>query len=266
VMHHPFARSAFGLVPVLTLALGPLPAAERPQAAASFAAPIEAAQGRAAWYAAKALQARLSLSFGGRPALAGKILFRTDLGASRLELEDGTVAVFDGTSAWVSPASSPLKQARFHLLTWPYFLALPMKLRDPGTRLQALGERRLRGRSYAAARLTFEAGTGDTPDDWYVLYRDPSSGRLAAAAYVVTYGKDAATAAKEPHAITYDDHVAIDGVQIARTWTFWHWSEARGIEGEPIGSGKLSELGFVQPGPEAFVRPPDAKEDELPKR
>lgn len=250
----------------LTLAAGASPAAGQPQAPASFAAPIEAAQGRTAWYAAKALQARLSLSFGGRPALAGRILFRTDLGASRLELDDGTVVVFDGRSAWVSPASSPFKQARFHVLTWPYFVALPMKLRDPGTHLQALGERRLRGRSYAAARLTFDAGVGDTPEDWYVLYRDPSSGRLAAAAYVVTYGKDAAAAAQEPHAITYEDHVAVDGVQIATTWTFWHWSEARGIEGKPLGSGKLSELSFVQPGPEAFARPLGAKEDTLPKR
>lgn len=266
MMDRPARHALLAVAAALASAIGPLPAAEPPQAAASFAAPIEAAQGRDAWYAAKALQARLSLSFGGRPALAGRILFRTGLGASRLDLEDGTVAVFDGRSAWVSPATSAFKQARFHLLTWPYFLALPMKLRDPGTHLQALGERRLRGRSYAAARLTFDAGTGDTPEDWYVLYRDASSGRLAAAAYVVTYGKDAAAAAKEPHAITYDDHVVIDGVQIATTWTFWHWSEARGIEGKPIGSGKLSDLSFVQPGPEAFIRPPGAKEDSLPKR
>lgn len=233
-------------------------------AAASFAARVEAAHGRQAWYAAKALEARFALRFGSRPALSGKLLCRTNLSASRLELEDGTVAVFDGMSAWVSPASSPFEGARFHLLTWPYFAALPAKLRDPGTRLQAQGERVLRGRKHAVARLTFDPGVGDTPDDWYVLYADPTSGRLAAAAYIVTYGKTAAAAAKEPHAIAYHGYVAMNGAQIATKWTFWHWSEERGIHGEPIGSGTLSDLRFVQPAPEAFARPPDAREDKLP--
>jgi hypothetical protein len=235
-------------------------------AAAAFAGPIETAHGRAAWYAAKALEARLSLSFGGRPALAGSLLFRTNLAASRIELGDGTVAVFDGSSAWVSPASSRFERARFHLLTWPYFAALPMKLRDPGTHIELLGERPLRAKAYLAARLTFDPGTGDTPDDWYVLYRDRDSGRLVAAAYIVTYGTTASAAGKEPHAITYDDFVRLDGTQVATTWTFWHWSEERGITGEPIGSGKLTGLRFVQPGPGAFVRPPGAREDKLPKR
>jgi hypothetical protein len=102
----------------------------------------------------------------------------------------------------VAPASAKLERARFHLLTWPYFAALPMKLADPGAHLQLLGERSLRGKVYQAVRLTFDPGVGDTPEDWYVLYRDPSSGRLAAAAYIVTYGKSATAASKEPHAIT----------------------------------------------------------------
>ncbi len=239
-------------------------AADAPDAA-SFVASIEAAHGKAAWDAARALQARLSLTFGGRPALAGIILFRTNLARSRIELEDGTVAVFDGASAWVAPASSKLERARFHLLTWPYFTALPMKLRDPGSHLQVIGRRALRGKSYEAARLTFDPGVGDTPDDWYVLYRDPPTGRLAAAAYIVTYGKEAAAASKEPHAITYEDYRPVGGAHVATTWTFWHWKEGTGIAGRPIGSGKLTDLKFVEPAPDAFTRPSAAREDKLPR-
>ena len=245
---------------------GRIALAVEPAEAAAFAASIEAAHGKGPWAAAKALQARLSLTFGGRPALAGTILFRTNLAASRIELEDGTVAVFDGASAWVAPSSSKLERARFHLLTWPYFAALPMKLRDPGTHLRALGKRSLRGKPYEASRLTFDPGVGDTPDDWYVLYRDPSSGRLAAAAYIVTYGKEAAAASKEPHAITYEDYVPVGGAQVATTWKFWHWSEQGGITGQPIGGGKLSDLKFIEPAPDAFARPAAAREDKLPKR
>lgn len=241
-------------------------APERAETAESFIAAVESAHGRSTWSARRALQGRVSLSFGGTPALAGRILFRTDLGASRLELDDGTIAVFDGESAWVSPASSPLKRARFHLLTWPYFTAMPYKLRDPGARLQVLGERTLRGKRYRAARLTFDAGVGDTPEDWYVVYRDPASGRLEAAAYIVTYGKDAAAAQSEPHAISYADFVAVDGAQIATTWQFWNWSEDAGLVGEPTGNGKLTDLRFVEPAADAFTRPSDAQEDRLPNR
>lgn len=165
----------------------------------------------------------------------------------------------------MSPARPILDSARFHLLTWPYFVALPMKLRDPGTRLAVLGERTLRGKKVTAARLTFDRGVGDTPDNWYVLYADARPGRLAAAAYIVTYGKTASAAAKEPHAISYDGYVALDGIQIATKWTFWHWSERDGIPGEPIGTGTLTGPHFVQPAPDAFVRPPGAREDKLPK-
>jgi hypothetical protein len=253
-----FAAVAAGLAPGATLSAQAPPAPE-------FAAAVEAAHGRPAWNAAKALQARVSVTFGAKLALSGTMLFRTNLAASRIELEDGTVAVFDGTAAWVAPATSKLEGARFHLLTWPYFVALPMKLRDPGSHLRPLGERVLRGKKYAAARLTFDSGVGDTPEDWYVLYREPSSGRLAAAAYIVTYGKSAAAAAKEPHAITYDDYVSVGGTTIATTWTFWTWSEKGGITGEPVGRGKLSDLALVEPGPSAFARPADARENKLPK-
>lgn len=108
------------------------------QDAASFAA--RAGPWSRGLVAAKALEAPLVLRFGKRPALAGRLLVphRPECLASRLK--DATLAVFDGKSARVSPATSGFEQARFHLLTWPYFAALPMKLRDSGTRLQAEGE------------------------------------------------------------------------------------------------------------------------------
>jgi len=262
-------RRRLGLGLVLAALGAGLPATAaftaEPADAAAFATSVETAHGKAAWRAAKALQARLSLTFGDRPALVGTILFRTNLAASRIELEDGTVAVFDGASAWVAPASSKLERARFHLLTWPYFAALPMKLRDPGSHVQVLGERSLRGKTYQAARLTFDPGVGDTPEDWYVLYRDPSSGRLAAAAYIVTYGKSTTVASKEPHAITYEDYVPVGGAQVATTWTFWHWGEKDGITRQLIGSGKLSDPKVIEPAADAFARPADAREDKLPK-
>lgn len=240
------------------------PAADEDSFAARFAAPIEAAHGEDAWSAAEAVSANLTVVYGGQTVIDGRLLFTPEVGRSRLELADGTVAVFDGERAWVSPASAELPQARFHLLTWPYFLAAPFKLRDPGTHLEDLGTRPLDGVEHPTARLTFDPGVGDSPDDWYVVYRDPESGRLAALAYVVTYGSTREQAEAEPHAITYHDDATVGGTTLPTTWRLWNWSEAEGIHGEPLGEVTLADLRFATPPPGAFERPADAKEDPLP--
>lgn len=239
-------------------------AAAETSPAAAFAAEIEQAHGLAAWRSRPAFSADIDVYFGGDLILDGRMLFPTDLSASRLDLADGTTAVFDGERAWVHPASSQLQAARFHLLTWPYFLAVPMKLRDPGTRLEPVGERQLQGESYDAARLTFEPGVGDTPDDWYLLYRDRASGQLAAMAYVVTYGTSLAEAEKEPHAITYEQFVDVDGVAVPTLWRFWLWNEEQGIHGEPIGRVELADPALITAELSAFDRLEGAREDALP--
>lgn len=239
-------------------------AAEDPVAAA-FAGPIEAAHGAEAWRAAEAVSADVTVTFGGQTAVDGRFLFTPEVGRSRLELADGTVAVFDGESAWVSPASAELPQARFHLLTWPYFLAAPFKLRDPGSHLEDLGTLPLDGVDHPAARLTFDPGVGDSPDDWYVVYRDPETDRLAALAYIVTYGSTREQAEAEPHAITYHDFTATDsGALVSTTWRLWNWSEEEGVDGEPLGEIVVSEVQLVTPPAGAFDRPADAEEDPLP--
>lgn len=243
---------------------GEAPTAER-SFAADFAEPIETAHGEDAWERAEAVSAELSVSMGGNQILAGRMLFTPEVGKARLEVADGTVAVFDGERAWVSPAAAELPQARFHLLTWPYFLAAPFKLRDPGSHLEDLGTRPLDGVEHPAARLTFDPGVGDSPDDWYLVYRDPATDRLAAMAYVVTYsGRSAEEAGAEPHAITYHDFEQVDGATLPTTWRLWNWSEEQGIHGDPLGEVVLTDLAFVTPPADTFDRPVDAEEDPLP--
>lgn len=236
----------------------------RPAAGQGYAEAIERAHRAEQWRGKQALQGKLQVEFGGQRVLDGTILFDTSVGHARLELVDGTVAVFDGKTAWVSPASSSFKDARFHLLTWPYFLAVPMKLRDPGTRLEELGTKRLQDKELAAAKLTFASGTGDAPDDWYILYRDPSTGRLHAMAYIATYGRSVEEANKEPHAIVYTRYTEIDGVPVATEASFRGWSAEQGIQGEPIGRFVLEAPRFVTPAKDAFTAPKDAREDKLP--
>lgn len=238
--------------------------------AAAFAGPIEATHGAEAWYGKDAVAADVAIEFGGNRVFAGDMLFTPTMEKARVDLPGtgdatGASVVWDGGTAWVSPADAEFPRARFHVLTWPYFLAAPMKLRDPGTRLEDLGSRTMEGRTYDVARLSFEGAVGDTPDDWYVLYRDGETNRLAAMAYIVTYGTPREDAEAEPHAITYEDFTTVDGVEIPTTWRFWLWNEEDGIHGDPIGRVELSEVRFMTPGPEAFEVPEDAREEALPE-
>jgi hypothetical protein len=125
------------------------------------------------------------------------------------------------------------------------------------------------GVDYDVARLTFAGGTGDTPDDWYVLYRDPQTSRLAAMGYVVTWGRDLEQAEAEPHAIVYDDFTPVGGAMIPTTWRFYRWSLEDGIQGDPIGRLELTGVHLVESLAElpegVFARPADARAEEMPQ-
>jgi len=193
-----------------------------------FAAPIEEAHGREAWLSHPALAGHLEVDFGGNTILAGELTFTTSMGRARIDTSAGPSVVWDGGTAWISPADAELPMARFHVLTWPYFVLAPLKLRDPGTRLEVLGEREIGGRTLEAARLTFEPGVGDTPEDWYVVYKDPGTARLHGMAYIVTFGTTTGQAEEEPHAIVYDDLTDVDGALVPIRMRFYMWTEDQG--------------------------------------
>ena len=237
------------------------PAADRGE---DFVAPIERAHSIESWKQKQVLQSGIVVRFGGNIILEGRMLTTPSMSRTRLDLESGAVSIWDGEDVWVTPADADFPRARFHALTWPYFLLAPIKLRDPGALVAPIGEQLLRGERFETAKLTFESGVGDTPDDWYVLYRNPETGRLAAMAYIVTFGTSQEEAEKEPHAVTYDEYTDVEGVPIATRWTFWMWNEGEGIQGEPIGEMTLQDPAFVAPPEDAFTIPEGARKEALP--
>ncbi len=240
------------------------PAEPRSQMAIAFAARIARAHGKQTWDQKQAVQADIVLEFGGNEMLNGTLLYDMHTSCARIKLKDGTTLVFDGEKAWVSPAEAQVPMARFHLLTWSYFLAAPFKLSDPGTHLESSGTFPLEDKLVATQKLTFDEGVGDAPDDWYIIYPDPATNRLAAMADIVSYGKSVEVAEEEPHAIVYHDYETIDGVTLSMRWTMHHWSTEKGPFGDPIGELQLRNVEFVEADEAAFAKPDDAREDKLP--
>jgi len=239
---------------------------ENPQQFRSdFVGDIEKAHNKSGWDSKQALSADIKVVFGGNTRIDGKMIMMNDTSKIRIEQKNGDVMIWDGQSAWVSPASSEISRARFHLLTWPYFLAAPFKFSDPGTYIKNFGPSSIDGVTYdPTAKLTFGQNVGDAPDDWYILYKNPNTGVLDAMAYIVTYSKDQATAETDPHAIQYADYRAIDGVPISHDWSFRLYNHEQGVHGDSIGNVTLENAKFVNPDPSIFMKPADAREDKLP--
>lgn len=230
----------------------------------TFIRNFERIHGKEQWVRKNAIRANIEVTFGEEVYFKGSMLHEIATGKTRMELEDGTVLIYDGARAWVSPASAKIEGARFHLLTWPYFLSAPMKTGDPGTHLELLGLKVINKRMCKSAKLTFNPGIGDTPDDWYMLYASSRNELLYGMVYIMTYSASYVEAEKNPHAIIYDGYQKIDGITLSTSWSFYEWEKIMGVGRVPIGRARLTDLEFITPEAKAFIHPSDAREDKLP--
>jgi hypothetical protein len=185
-------------------------------------------------------------------------LIDTDGDKIRMNRNDGTQLFYDGAQVYQHPSYINYEKARFDIFTWSYFFSLPFKLSDPGTMLSRVEDTSLNEREFQVRRLTFNAGVGDSPDDWYKLYVDPETDLLFAAAYIVTYGKSKQEAEKDPHAIVYKDYEIFAGIPVSTRWEFWEWRKGRGLT-RPLGEAVLTNIRFFEPEDEVFSVPPQAR-------
>ncbi|UBZ11104.1 hypothetical protein LDL79_03045 [Leeuwenhoekiella palythoae] len=211
---------------------------------------IASAHNKAAFAAQEAVAFDLQLMFGGNERINATISMLTNSSKIRIDKTDGTQLIYDGSQVYSAPQGAIPDGARFDIFTWPYFFAFPFKLQDPGVNIQELAND-----AEGQFKLTFEGGTGDTPDDWYIGYLDEEN-RVEATAYIVTFGdKTIENAEAAPHAIAYSDYKEIEQVPLATTWKFYNWSEEKGNFGDPIGEAHLSNIRFFEVEDGFFEKP-----------
>lgn len=166
---------------------------------------------------------------------------------------------WDGTRAWVSPPEATLPvPAGFWSLTPYYFIGVPFVLADPGTRHEKAGDIEFEGKAYGQVRVTYESGTGESPDDYYIVLIDPESKRVKGVRYIVTYAALLKDGKPGPEKLlTYEDYTEIGGVLLPgshRSFT---------MEGETVGEqirrAEMTEVAFVEAGDAEFAVPAGAK-------
>ncbi|MDR5590884.1 hypothetical protein [Christiangramia sp. SM2212] len=233
-----------------------------PPKALSFSENIEEAHNKAAFMMQEAVSFDINLKFGGNTRLEGKVSMTTNSSKVRVDKKDGTSLIYDGDQVYISPQSAKKDGARFDIFTWQYFFAMPFKLTDPGTVWEDLGIKKLDSIEYQTSRLSFRSNVGDSPDDWYVIYKEPETSRLKAAAYIVTFTAEQEKAEENPHAIVYSDFKSFNDVDMATKWSFHNWNAENGF-GDKLGEATITNIKFFSPEDEFFQAP---KNSEIIKR
>lgn len=223
-----------------------------------FTQSLEEAHHKADFLSHEAIQFDLVLEFGGKERFRGTITTTTNSLQGCLAMENGNKIYYDGDVVRYSPALEKPGSVRFAAYTWPYFFLFPYKLSDPGTQWQPYADGELNGTTYEPHQLTFKAGVGDDPEDWYIVYANPQQQLIDVAAYIVTAGSSREEAEKDPHAISYHAYQEVEGVPIATHWTFWSWRKEGGLT-EELGKASLSNIKFVNPDADFFKAPEDFK-------
>lgn len=181
-----------------------------------------------------------------------------DIGEEKEPDEEMHMA-WDGEQAWSSNWQMPYPP-RFYALLNYYFLNMPWVVHDEGVVLSEPGTAKLWDDpvEYQTIRVTYEPGVGDTPDDYYVLYIDPSSKRLHAVEYIVTYDSILPEGVEHspPHILIYEEFAEVDGLVVPTKFTIY--------EDEAVYAGaEMREWSFQKPFDESkLVMPEDGVVDE----
>lgn len=219
------------------------------------------------WDQADSLKADVVVNFGDKTMAEGTFTFQAHGPKARYDMSDDTVVVFDGQTAWVTPAEKADPMKRFHVLTWPWFLMSPFKIEGEGIKLSDMRPHVMQGKEYISVLQEFEDGTGDTPDDWYRLFISPRNYSLRAMSYIVTYGKDKNLAEEQASIVLHEGFTDVEGAEIPSEFEFWYWDHLKGefVGDSPKGTAVATNIAFIEPEAGFYDKPEGAVEVALPQ-
>lgn len=217
----------------------------------SFTEKIEKGHQKEKFLSKQAIQYDFKLEFGSQERMDAQFTILTNSSQGVIEYKNGAKIIFDKDRVFYSPNIPNEKGVRFDAFTWEYFFLFPYKLTDPGTKWNTYDNKEADQDKYLSQKLSFKSGTGDAPDDWYVVYADKATNLIEKAAYIVTANGTKEEAEKNPHAIQYLEYKDVDGIAIATKWIFWEWKEGEGLSNN-IGNATLTNIKFVTATEDTF--------------
>lgn len=193
----------------------------------------------------------------------GKEITTTNLG-SREALIEGVKADigFDGEKAWVLNKTEGAYEGYDPLYYYNlmfYFYAMPFILTDDGINYAEAEPLVFEGVTYPGIEITYNAGVGETPEDRYVLYYNPTTYQMEWLGYTVSFvpGIDK----KELHFRRYNNWQNVNGLLLPKTIVGYGYKEDKPTEAKQstefidveVSDKAIASLKFAKPEKAEFV-------------
>lgn len=217
---------------------------------------IAAHGGMEKWRNAPSVSFTDEWSFPGSPmTMKANIIVEQGNRRVRMDYPDANASIgWDGEQCWSLNWQMPSPPRFLPQLNY-YFLNLPWLMKDPGVVLSQPARERVFDDpvEYIAIRVTYEAGVGDTPDDYYVLYIHPDTYRLAGCRYVVTYpGLVPRGMEHTPeHILLYEEFATVNGLVVPTAYTIYETNR------DEYAACKITNWSFDKPFDDALVDMPE---------
>ena len=210
----------------------------------SFVTDMEFAHEKGNVYDNEMICFNLDMTFGKNKSQM-KIFTTPNSSAIRVDKQNGISTIMIDGKTYTNADKSEWESERFGIYTYQYFFMAPYKFSDPGTKWEKKAPMEINGTMTNMAKLTFEDGTGDSSNDWYMVHSNPESNLVDHIGYIVTGGGTSIKEAeKHAHAISYINYIQVGGVPISSRWLFSDYSQETGI-GKKIGEGILHNIDFM---------------------
>jgi len=169
----------------------------------------------------------------------------------QLSADESATFGWTGDQAWSTfdPEGASVRP-RFWALTPYYFVAMPFVAADPGVVLSLDGEGEVDGVPADLVRVGYEAGVGDAPDDYYVLYLAKDNGRLLGLRYIVSYPGFFEEGQHSPEKfMRFDDATRVNGMLLPGSLPTFRYDMATGEVGDQVTGITVSEIRFAPDTP-----------------
>jgi hypothetical protein len=242
--------------PVPEREIAPAPEASGPAVPDIVQEMVDAHGGLSKWRDAPTVSFEDALKLPGAEApLVSRVT--VEQGSRRLYTEfpeTGMRLAWDGEKAWSVGWKLPMPPRFLSNLNY-YFLNLPWLAFDPGVNLEVTGRTKILDDSpeYVEVKMTFDAGVGDTPDDYYYLYIDPDTGRLNATRYIVTYQAllPEGVESTPEHILVFDETTTVDGLIVPTHYTVYE------LDGSLYATCSIQGWSFSRPFDESSLEMPE---------
>lgn len=167
-----------------------------------------------------------------------------------------------GEKAWLKAKDSTAfaYDTKFWALTPLYLMGHPFILDGEGVNLELLPQTEYKGKTNNVVKVTFDPGTGDAPDDYYILHFDAESHLITATRYIVSYPEYFKDGGHNPEKFMEVGELKNVAGVLLPTELKTHWTK-NGKPGEYITKIDITDLSFIESLPKGYFEMPEGAEE-----